>query len=120
MQHNQETGRKGEDLAVEFLQKKEYAITHRNWRFGKDEVDIIAMDGNTVVIVEVKTRYYDYTGGIEKAVTYQKQKFLIRAADAYIRNNNIDNETRFDIVTVLMYKGKVTIEHIENAFGAGW
>lgn len=54
-EHN-ETGNKGEELAEKYLRKLGYEILERNWHFGKNEIDIIAKDGNFLVIAEVKTR----------------------------------------------------------------
>ena len=51
-----EIGKNGEDLAVEYLVNKGYKILERNWRSGHKEIDIIAMDGDTLVVVEVKCR----------------------------------------------------------------
>ena len=59
--HN-ELGKKGEQLAVDFLQKKGYTILDRNWRFKKAEVDIIAQKEQILAIVEVKTRSSNYFG----------------------------------------------------------
>ncbi len=55
-------GRKGEDLAAEYLSSKGYRILERNWRWSRAEADIIAMDGEVLVFVEVKTRTSDYFG----------------------------------------------------------
>ena len=78
-QHN-ETGIRGEQLAREFLLKKNYQILETNWRHEKEEVDIIAMDERELVIVEVKTRSTDYFGNPEEAVSEAKEQRLIAAA----------------------------------------
>jgi len=111
-------GKEGEDLAVKFLLSKGYTIRHRNWRFKKNEVDIIAEKNNLLVVVEVKTRTNDYFENPKEAVTKKKQRFIIKAADAYIQQFNIDTETRFDIISVLIQNGKAEIEHIEDAYQA--
>ncbi len=69
-----------------------------------------------LVIVEVKTRQSVFFGEPEEAVTKKKQKFLVRAAETYIMQRNIDLETRFDIVSVVISNGQVMINHIEEAF----
>ena len=56
MKDHIELGKTGEDIAVAHLEGKGYRILDRNWRWGKEEIDIIAIDGNFLVIVEVKTR----------------------------------------------------------------
>jgi putative endonuclease len=114
-EHN-ETGKKGEELAVNFLKKKGYKILETNWRLGGNEIDIIAMDGDFLVVAEVKTRTSNTFGEPEIAVTKEKQKALIRAANAYVRIKQIDKETRFDIVSIILVKDKEQIHHIEDAF----
>ena len=112
--HN-ETGKQGEAIAVEYLQNKGYVILEQNWHNHHREIDIIATKGNEMAIVEVKCR----TGAplVEPyiAVNRNKQNLLIKAANAYIQKNNIDLETRFDIVSITLGK-EVSIDHIENAF----
>ena len=95
---------RGEDLAMRYLQKRKYVIIERNYRprKGKQEVDLIAWDGDSLVFVEVKTRSSDETGAPERAVTPDKQKHLIRAAELYTRYTKINQEAvRFDVVAIL-------------------
>jgi putative endonuclease len=113
--HN-ELGIKGEELAEKYLRNSGYEILERNWRFGKDEIDIIARDGDFIVIAEVKTRRTNYFGEPEEFVSRQKQRFLIRAANAYIEKNDIDCETRFDILSVLFGGKTYTVKQIKDAF----
>jgi len=113
--HN-ELGKKGEDLAVEYLGKKGYKILEKNWRQGRNEIDVIAADGKYLVIAEVKTRKSGLFGDPETAVTKEKQKALIRAANAYIRYKNMQMEVRFDIISIIIAKEKEQIHHIEDAF----
>jgi putative endonuclease len=114
-EHN-DLGKEGEDIAEKFLRNQQFQILERNWRFGKDEIDIIAQDGNFLVIVEVKTRRTNYFGEPEESVTREKQKFLIRAANAYILKKNIELETRFDIVSVLFSGNNHEVKQIKDAF----
>jgi putative endonuclease len=116
MSEHNELGQNGEKIAIEYLRKKGYNILETNWRFGSDEIDIIAKDKDFLVIIEVKTRSTNVFGEPEIAVTKQKQKFLIRAAQNYIIKNNINDETRFDIIAIVINQGKVNIHHIEDAF----
>lgn len=117
--HN-DFGRLGEDLAVEYLTGKGYEILERNWRNRHKEIDIIAKDGEMLVIVEVKTRQSDAYGEPDVAVTRQKQRLLIYAANAYLFRNNLDVETRFDIISIVFKEGKPVIEHIQDAFLPHW
>lgn len=114
-QHN-DLGTKGEEIAASYLKEEGYKIIQQNWRYGKDEIDIIAEKDNFVVIVEVKTRSSSYYGEPEDAVDNQKQRFLIRAADAYVNQKAIDLEVRFDIISIIFESGKYTVRHIEDAF----
>lgn len=114
-EHN-ELGTSGEKLAQNYLKEKGYEILASNWRFGSDEIDIIAKNKGFLVIVEVKTRSTNFFGEPEVAVTRQKQKFLIRATQNYITQHDINEETRFDIIAIVSKNGINTIHHIEDAF----
>ena len=113
--HN-DLGKLGEDLAVQYLTDKGYEILERNWRNIHKEIDIIAKEGDDLVIVEVKARQTDEYGEPDIAVTKRKQRMLIAAANAYILRNNLDMSTRFDIVSIVFKDGEPVIEHIEDAF----
>lgn len=114
-EHN-ELGKLGEDLAVQYLTDKGYEILERNWRNIHKEIDIIAKEGDDLVIVEVKARQTDEYGEPDIAVTKRKQRMLIAAANAYITRKGLDVETRFDIISIVFKDGEPVIEHIEDAF----
>ncbi|MBI4929402.1 MAG: YraN family protein [Bacteroidetes bacterium] len=114
-EHN-DTGIQGEDLAAVYLEAKGYAILEKNWRFGREEIDIIARHNDILVIAEVKTRSGNFFGEPEEFVNRQKQKNLIKAANAYIEKNNLELEARFDIIGVILTGKKHRINHIEDAF----
>ncbi|MDR1666585.1 MAG: YraN family protein [Bacteroidales bacterium] len=117
--HN-DTGKKGEALAAAFLEKKGYTILERNWRNVHQEIDIIARHrDDEIAVVEVKCRSAHPLSEPRLSVTREKQKLLIRAADAYIRKKDIDAGVRFDIIAVIM-SDPVRIEHIEGAFSTLW
>ena len=116
MNNNQDFGKLGEDLAVNYLINKGYQILERNWRSGHKEIDIIALDGDTLVAVEVKTRKSNTYGEPDIAVGAMKQQMLIWAADADVRYKNLDVEVRFDIVSIVITDTGEHIEHIEDAF----
>lgn len=114
---NQEIGILGENAAAELLIKEGYAILERNYRVGHLEVDIIAFKDGIIVFVEVKTRSTDYLVAPQEAVNNRKQKFIINAANGYIRHHHRTEEARLDVITVLHQNGKVTnVSHIENAY----
>ncbi len=115
-EHN-ELGKMGEKLARDFLMAKGYRILEQNCVCGNKEIDIIALDGKELVIVEVKTRRVQYLVEPEETVDKYKQRFLIWAAEYYIERNKLDIDVRFDIVAIVVDKNNEhRIEHIENAF----
>lgn len=114
--HNQ-TGKKGEQLATEFLLQKGYEILDTNWTSEKAEIDIIAYINRTIVFIEVKTRTNLDFGLPEDFVTKTKEKLLENAARAYVEIMEHNGEIRFDIISVVFDQlGKATINHIEDAF----
>ncbi len=114
-EHN-DIGIKGEELASFYLEGKGYTILEKNWRFGREEIDIIAKQNEMLVVVEVKTRTGSFFGEPEEFVNRQKQKNLIKAANAYIEKNNLELEVRFDIMGVILTGNNHRINHIEDAF----
>jgi putative endonuclease len=117
--HN-DFGKLGEELAVNYLMEKGYEILERNWRNVHKEIDIIAKDGNELVIVEVKARQTDEHGDPDVAVTSRKQNLLVSAANSYIIKNKIDLNTRFDIISIILRNGKPIVDHIKDAFLPRW
>ncbi|WP_372793736.1 YraN family protein [Lutibacter sp.] len=113
--HN-ELGEKGEELAVEFLQKNGYQILERNWRFKKAEVDIISQKNDVLAVVEVKTRSSNYFGNPQDFVNPKKIQLLVEAINEYVTSKDLDVEVRFDIIAILKNKNAFDIEHLEDAF----
>ena len=109
-------GNSGEDSACEYLKRKGYGIIERNWRIGHKEIDLIARDGDELVIVEVKTRSGLRFGNPQDAVTDRKIMKIVSAAHAYVRYKRIDLPIRFDIISIVNDGCQETIEHIERAF----
>ena len=116
MGNNKKKGDWGEKLALEFLKEKGFTILEANWTFGKMEIDIIAQEGKKIVFVEVKTRFSEEHGDPEDGVNIKKQRFLIKAANQYILEKDIDNEARFDIVCVLTENNTTIVKHLPDAF----
>ena len=114
-EHN-ETGIKGEQAAADFLKNKGFDVLETNWRYKNLEADIIARRGNTLVVAEVKTRSTNFFGEPETFVNRQKQKNLIKAANAYVEHHNLDVEVRFDIISVILNNSMQKVNHIEDAF----
>lgn len=112
-----EIGNKGEDAAKEYLESQGYVILDRNWRCGHLELDIIALDGNFLAFVEVKTRKDNSILTPIESVNRTKQNMLINAANGYIRKNRRHEEARFDVVCITHHNGEISdIELIKNAF----
>ncbi|MEC3874138.1 YraN family protein [Chryseobacterium salviniae] len=117
-EHN-DFGKKAEELAANFLLKNGYKILARNFRYQKAEIDIIAEKDNLIIICEVKARSTDVFNLPQEAVNKKKIKLLVSAADYYLKEFNVLNEVRFDIISVLPdEKQNLVIEHIQNAFEA--
>jgi len=115
-EHN-DIGALGEQYACRFLEELGYEILERNWRFGKDELDIIARTARELVFVEVKTRRSERHGQPEEAVKKGKRSTMIRGANAYVQETTGELALRFDIVSVILHPtGKPYIHHIPDAF----
>lgn len=113
--HN-ELGKEGEKRAVAFLQKKGYRILETNFRYLKNEVDIIAEFEEELIAVEVKTRTTRDYGNPQDFVKPSQIKTIVLATDAYIQNKDIDLEVRFDVIAILFENNTFEIEHLEDAF----
>jgi putative endonuclease len=116
-------GVQGERLAAEYLAGKGYRILHRNFRFGRNEIDLIATTGGTLCFTEVKTRASLDKGYPAEAVTPQKQKEIIKAAKYYLTTlKDPDIDCRFDVIAILAHRieddliAAYDLEHIPDAF----
>lgn len=111
-------GRRGESLAARELERRGYRILERRWRHKRGELDIVAQDGRTLVIVEVKTRRRAGVVRPVDAVDSKKQQKLVLLAEAYVRARRLsDARIRFDVVGVhLPEKGPKRVTVLKNAF----
>lgn len=112
-------GNKGERLAARFLKQQGYRILARQHRTALGEIDLIALDGECVVFVEVKTRRSSDAGHPAEAVGHHKQSQLTRLALAYLKRHNLlDHAARFDVVAIVWSQEKQPPEivHYKNAF----
>ncbi|MBT8260018.1 MAG: YraN family protein [Flavobacteriaceae bacterium] len=114
-QHN-ELGKKGEQLAVDFLQEHNYTIIERNYRFDKAEVDIIAKKEDVLAIIEVKTRSSTDFGNPQDFLKTKQIQRLVKAVDEYVTVNNLYVEIRFDIIAIVKNGKQYRIEHLKDAF----
>ena len=115
---SKELGKSGEEAAVRFLKEKGYLIKELNYRFGKGELDIIALDGDITVFVEVKSRQNLEMGDPVYGVTPDKVKQIKHIAELYLYDKDIEEiDCRFDVVAVLFQEGQEPlIEHYVDAF----
>ncbi len=127
------TGDLGEALAADFLEAKGYRILERNYRFNREEIDLVCFQpyadytqGGELVFVEVKARRGLGYGRPEEAVTPDKQKAIMRVAEAYLHETKLDGAlVRFDVIALVLGPSagsgqaeiEPEIEHFENAFG---
>jgi putative endonuclease len=111
-----EFGQQGEALAASFLVAEGFSIVARNYRWKKEEIDLIAITGGNLVFVEVKTRKHDTYAPPEKSVSPSKQSHLIKAANAFIQEKQLNLDARFDIISIIHNQYETRINHIQNAF----
>lgn len=116
--HNDELGRRGEDLAADYLAGTGLVVLSRNWRCREGEVDLIATDGQRLVVCEVKTRSGTGYGEPSEGVTPAKAARIRRVTAAWLRAYRVGwCEIRFDVLAVLCPQdGPVTVEHLQGAF----
>lgn len=109
-------GQRGEDLAAAFLLSKGYKVIDRNAKKRYGEIDIVALDGDTLVFIEVKTRYSRKYGPPEEAITSWKLHALVRSAHYYkLTHPDLPNSMRIDLVAIEMEYGELKrIEVIKN------
>ncbi|MCD9016434.1 YraN family protein [Parachryseolinea silvisoli] len=109
-----EIGKRGEQLAATFLEKKGYQILVRNYRASYTEIDLIVKRDNWIIFVEVKTRSSTAFGEPEQAVSALKARHIFRAAEHYIYSTNWQGHVRFDVVAVKL-GFEPAIDHFEDA-----
>lgn len=119
-----ELGRQGEEVAAAFLEAKGYRVLDRNYRFEREEIDLVCFEpnptntGGDIVIVEVKARSGSRFGPPEAAVDQAKQQSILRVTEAYLHERRLmPTPIRFDVVAVMFDTDEPTVEHFENAFG---
>ena len=112
-------GNRGERAAARYLRRQGFRILARQHSTRLGEIDLIALDGDCVVFVEVKTRRSESAGHPVEAVTPEKQRQLTRLALAWLKQHNLlEHRARFDVVAVLWPEGsrRPEIQHYRNAF----
>ena len=114
-------GPAGERAAARYLQGIGYRIVARGHRQRLGEIDLIALDGECIVFVEVKTWASDADGDPSRAVDDRKQEKLTRAALIYLKQKRLlEHPARFDVVSIVWpaTRAKPTLRHFKSAFEA--
>lgn len=120
MDTTNDIGNRGEALAASFLEENGYRVLEQNYRFERNEVDLVCLDeegGGEIVFVEVKTRTGTGYGPPEASVTDEKKAALIEVARAYLHERQLEGApARFDVVGILLGDEDSRIDHHQNAF----
>ncbi|MTI33188.1 YraN family protein [Cytophagales bacterium RKSG123] len=111
----QTVGKKGEKLAERLLEAKGFEIQEKNYRFERNEIDLIAKKGNLLLFVEVKCRSDNYFGEAETFLGKAQTQRILVAAENYIFSTNWEGDIRFDVIAIQL-KNKMEIVHFEDAF----
>ena len=111
-------GERGEGAAAAYLERAGFEVVERNWRCPAGEIDIVALEGETLVMCEVKTRKTVSKGTPEDAVTPAKQRRYRKLASAYLQNAGLsDVAVRFDVITILVIAAdRALLRHHRAAF----
>ncbi|TFE25027.1 YraN family protein [Cohnella luojiensis] len=114
------TGRAGEDAAAEHLLQLGYIVVERNWRCRSGEIDLVAQDGETLVIVEVRSRTNPTRfGSAVEAITPRKCRQVRELATIYLKHGKAEpHSVRFDVVAVTFQQEGIVaeIKHLKGAF----
>ncbi len=117
MSKSSEIGKAGETAVRAFLEQKGCRILAQNYRMTGGEIDLIAVEGDEILFVEVKTRRAGAMASGYEAITHRKKMFLIRAAMQYCTEHVIDLQPRFDVAVVCMSDGQIQeLDYLKNAF----
>jgi putative endonuclease len=110
-------GSAAERAAATFLHERGYHVLEHNFRCRGGEIDLIALDGGTLVFVEVKLRRTLARGAPIEAVTPQKQSRLARAAQSYLAfSGRVFPRIRFDVISIMRTSARTEITHFKAAF----
>ncbi|WAL64201.1 YraN family protein [Amycolatopsis cynarae] len=111
-------GRRGEQLAAQYLQKLGFVVLSRNWRCREGELDLVLTDGDLLVVCEVKTRAGENYGHPAEAVTPEKVSRIRRITGQWLRSFGVGwCSIRFDVVAILAAPaGELRLRHYPGAF----
>jgi putative endonuclease len=109
-------GRRGEELAKDYLLQNGFTIRHANWHWGHKELDIVAEKGKNLHVIEVKTRAANFMVDPLASIDRQKQQNTIAAANAYVRRFGLTHNVQIDVIVVLVNGDENDITYIPSAF----
>jgi putative endonuclease len=113
-------GRRGEDLAEEFLRAQSFEIVARNFRCRAGEIDLVARDGRALVFVEVRSRHGARRGSGLESVTVRKQQQVARVAQYFLAGRGLSEcPARFDVIGIDFATEPPRLEHVRAAFEVG-
>jgi putative endonuclease len=114
--HN-DFGKEAEEMAAKYLSEHGYQVLHRNWKYSKYEIDIIATKNDWLKFIEVKSLRTDYKWYPEKAVTKKKFKDILRAADEFLCRNKQYKKIQFDVLAITQkFNGETEFYLIEDVY----
>jgi putative endonuclease len=119
----QALGALGERIAARWLARDGWTIVDRRWQSGRRDLDLVAIRGDVVAFVEVKTRRGTWAGGPVEAVGWRKQRELTRSAETWLDQRAPviappGATYRFDVIGIVASRERVGVRHIEGAFPA--
>lgn len=121
--NRQDLGRKGEEVALEYLLQRGMKLLERNWRSGHRELDLIMEEGSFIRIIEVRTREYPSIIDPFESITLPKRRRIIAAARDFLakrRDLSGGKEVVFDVVSILLNGELFEVKYIREAFGPTW
>ena len=113
-----ERGRQAEALACRYLQQQGLRLISQNWRCRRGELDLVMLDGHTVVFVEVRYRRHTAWGGAIESIDWRKRQRLVIAAQLFLQRESrwANNPCRFDVVALGRDQPARPPDWIRNAF----
>ncbi len=115
-----QVGKKGEDVALRYLEGLGMQLVARNWRCGHKELDLVMDDGEFLRIVEVRSLVFPNIYPPQESVDWNKRRKVIGAARRFAQLHFVKNEIVFDIVSVVFKGEEAIVEYIPNAFAPQW
>ncbi len=111
-------GKWGESYAKQYLERKGYTILEQNYRYNRNEIDLIAKDEHELVFIEVKTVRDKSYGLPEAKVDQKKQQYIQKVAQGYLYEKNYsDIACRFDVIAIYNDQKNIELNHLQDAFG---